>query len=52
MQTDLATQIIASLKYLLEENKMIILEIMNLLDTKDKQERMMNYLKKNIKVRN
>ena len=39
MKTDITTQLIASLKYLLGENKTIILGIMNLLDTDEKQEK-------------
>jgi uncharacterized protein YehS (DUF1456 family) len=47
IEIDLETQLIASLKYLIGENKTIILGIMNLLEIKEKQEKMMGYLKKN-----
>ena len=47
MKTDIATELIASLKHLLGENKIVILGIMNLLETEEKQEKMMFYLKKN-----
>ena len=47
MKTDIATELIASLKHLLGENKIVILGIMNLLETEEKQEKMMDYLKKN-----